>query len=683
MRESMDTGLILAPEPVPNQEIPDLELLVEERPGSNSRAFDLRLKARDPKLGLNYRRVGSINLRTEPASFFRQHIAEIWRGKPSTPQEWASFAAGLRAKGAFLSEKILPLELRQRLSSLRGQTRTLLVQSDDPWIPWEMLCIPENPADEAADGPFLCEAFAMTRWLQGMRQTLSLPLSRIATIVARDSGLSQAEGECRDMLSLVRGESRQVERLPARLIDLLGAFGRGEHDGWHFTGHGFQRGSAPDLSAIFLEDEEELTPVHLSGRAKRMGLRRPLVFLNACSSGRSGESLTNIGGWVPHFLEVGAGACIGALWPIDDILARDFARAFYGFFTSGLPIAEAVLVARQAIRSEGNPTWLAYTVFAHPLAICAPLVSKVTLTPSATGPAHVPTRTPFLVGKDRDHSPVVQKRLTGGKKEAGVSPNVLPITGKTPSTRRATEAEKLAEPASGQERINEKDGTVLVYVPGGELMLGAEGLQPWSRPVRRVRLSPFWIGKFPVTNEQYSKFLKENPSFRSPAFWEEAPFNGVRHPVVGLSWEEAQAYCIWAGLELPSEAQWEAAARGTDQRPYPWGKQPPTSLHANFGSTSGGTAPVDAHPAGVGPYGTFDQAGNVWEWCADPWASQAYQQFEDSQCDPIAKGEAAVRALRGGAWENPSQDLHAAYRDRGTAKLRFNNQGFRCVWRSA
>jgi formylglycine-generating enzyme required for sulfatase activity len=670
-------------------EVPDLELLVEEQPGSDGRGFDLRLKARDPELDLNYRPVGSIRLRAEPGEFFRRQIAEIWRGRPRTAEEWASLADLLKIKGAFFSDTILPSELKRRLSDLRGKARSLLIQSDDPWIPWEMLCLPENPGCDDADGPFLCEAFAMTRWLRTIRLTLFLPLRRMAVVVPRNSGLSHAEGEYEDLLSLSEGETRRVERIPAKLSILQQEFCLGKHDGWHFTGHGIHRESAPDLSAIWLEGGDELTPVHLSGGAKKMGAQRPLVFLNACSTGKSGMSLTEVGGWAPHFLRAGAGACIGTLWPIDDGPARTFARIFYSSFIAGATISESVLTARQAVRSEDNPTWLAYTVFAHPLALC---------TPSVPLRVRCPENSDGLATPQNDHSlvlsaapPAARRTKTAplpraSKKRKGVVNRPLDLPATDQKRRLCVEVieppkparKKLEEPAPGEERVNEKDGTVLVYVPGGEHTLGAEGIDRRSRPIRRVRLSPFWIGKFPLTNEQFSRFLKENPHRPKPAFWEDLSFNQPQQPVVGVSWEEAQAYCHWAGLELPSEAQWEAAARGTDQRPYPWGKEMPTNVHANFNGACCATTPVGSHPAGIGPYGTFDQAGNVWEWCRDPWDSQAYQQWEDGQVDPLAKGEPAVRALRGGSWRNPFQNLHAAYRERTTAKLRFNTHGFRC-----
>ena len=383
---------------------PDLELLVEERAGTDGRVFDLRLSARNPELGLNHRSMGSVNLRAEPSAFFRQYLGEIWKGKPQTAAAWRTFMETIQAKAAFLSEAILPQDLRQLLASLRGEARSLLVQSDDPWIPWEILCLPEDPKSEAADGPFLCEAFAMTRWLRGFPQTLSLPLHRIAVIAPRDSELPQAEGECEDLLRLADGTTRQAARIPAKLADLLESFSQGKYDGWHFTGHGFHRDSAPDLDGIWLEEQEELNPIHLSGKSKKMGLPRPLVFLNACSSGQSGMSLTGIGGWAPHFLKAGAGACIGTLWPIDDQPARDFARAFYASFTTGIPMAEAVFVARQAIRSEGNPTWLAYTAFAHPLAVCGLSTPEARLIamPSPAGPTNAPPQPPVFVGRDRD-----------------------------------------------------------------------------------------------------------------------------------------------------------------------------------------------------------------------------------------------------------------------------------------
>lgn len=335
----------------------DLILYVLERPRGRWRLFDLRLTARDPELDLQERPFGTIEMATGPADFFRQHLKEVADGE------------ALRARGAYLAEQLLPPDLRKTLSALRHRTGMLQIVSDDPWIPWEILRIENSPESTEVDGPFLCEAFALTRWFHPIRQTIYLPLSRIAAVIPRDSKLPHAEQEWEDLHTL-SGDGRRVERIAARQSEIEKAFRKGEHDGWHFTGHGFFGNRGSDLSEIWLEGDEKLTPVHLGGEAKRIGVKRPLVFLNACETGQAGLSLTDAGGWAPHFLRAGAGAFIGSLWPIGDSQSREFARTFYSGFTSGLPLAEAVQAARQAIRSEDDPTWLAYTIFGHPAAVC-------------------------------------------------------------------------------------------------------------------------------------------------------------------------------------------------------------------------------------------------------------------------------------------------------------------------
>ncbi len=271
------------------------------------------------------------------------------------------------------------------------------------------------------------------------------------------------------------------------------------------------------------------------------------------------------------------------------------------------------------------------------------------------------------------------------------------------ATVLALTAEPVAEeveprgPRAGDERVNEKDGAVLVYVPAGDYPLGAEDLEELfiaevgkeraaeltdrSRPVHKVRLSGFWIAKYPVTNARYREFLAVEPGVDEPRYWQDERFNGDRQPVVGVSWEDARAYCRWAGLELPSEAQWEAAARGGDGRRYPWGDDPPDDERGCFGQDwrTGKPDPVGAHPSGAGPYGALDQAGNVWEWCLDAWDPDAYQG-RDGQTDPVAmEGEGGLRVLRGGSWFYPARVLAAAFRDRGLASDRVLSIGFRCV----
>ncbi len=247
-----------------------------------------------------------------------------------------------------------------------------------------------------------------------------------------------------------------------------------------------------------------------------------------------------------------------------------------------------------------------------------------------------------------------------------------------------------AELVGKREVVNEKDGSELVYVPGGEFRLGTDeddrpgvitGFQQRSKPKHSVHLSPYWMGKYPVTNAQYGRFLAATPGQSKPLHWQKERFDQADQPVVGVSWHDAVVYCAWAGLELPSEAQWEAAARGLDGRSYPWGEASPTAEHADFNKNfeKGKPDPVGSHPKGAGPYGTLDQAGNVWEWCADAWDERAYRD-RDGQRDPVAEGDAGkagVRVVRGGSWAVPSWDLLAAIRLRSRTEDRHRSLGFR------
>ena len=273
----------------------------------------------------------------------------------------------LAAKGASLFASLLPADLQQLLWSLHSRIQSVQVQSEEPWIPWELckLCGQEN--GRAVEGPFMCEGFALTRWLPGIALKPHLRLKNLAVVVPADSGLAFAASEQDYLLSLANG-GRQVRRIPATFLDVRAALASGVYDGWHFSGHGGFRGSDPNRSAISLENQETLTPEDLSGVVTNLGRAKPVVFFNACQIGRSAMSLTDIGGWAKQFLHAGAGAFIGAYWSIYDKPAADFAQAFYNRLLTGMPIGKVTQEARKVIQSDGDPTWLAYTVFATPLA---------------------------------------------------------------------------------------------------------------------------------------------------------------------------------------------------------------------------------------------------------------------------------------------------------------------------
>jgi formylglycine-generating enzyme required for sulfatase activity len=230
-------------------------------------------------------------------------------------------------------------------------------------------------------------------------------------------------------------------------------------------------------------------------------------------------------------------------------------------------------------------------------------------------------------------------------------------------------------------QINPKDGAEMVYVAAGEFLMGSKEGEGYSdeRPQHTVYLDGYWIYKTEVTVAQYRKFCQATgramPSVPSWG-WQDA------HPIVNVTWDDAVAYATWAGASLPTEAEWEKAARGTDGRLYPWGNEWDRSKCSN--SVSGPpdkTSPVGSFPEGASPYGALDMAGNVWEWCAD-WYDQGYYQSSPLR-NPTGPATGSARALRGGSWGNHTPDYFcAANRVNYTPTYWCNHYGFRCALRS-
>jgi formylglycine-generating enzyme required for sulfatase activity len=220
----------------------------------------------------------------------------------------------------------------------------------------------------------------------------------------------------------------------------------------------------------------------------------------------------------------------------------------------------------------------------------------------------------------------------------------------------------------------------MVKVPAGEFTMGSDEGGSDEQPVHIVYLDAFYIDKTEVTNDQYRKCV-ESEACDAPSntiYYDDA--NYAQHPVVYVDWYKAEAYCKWVGKRLPTEAEWEKAARGTDGRTYPWGEVI-NCYHAQYkeclDQTAPQTVPVESKPKGAGPYGTLGMAGNVWEW-VDDWYDEYYYSQSPARNPPGPKsGE--LQVIRGGSWNDVPFNVRSALRYWSDPTKKGNNMGFRCA----
>jgi len=256
----------------------------------------------------------------------------------------------------------------------------------------------------------------------------------------------------------------------------------------------------------------------------------------------------------------------------------------------------------------------------------------------------------------------------------------------------------------GVTQVNPKDGMVMVYVPSGEFLMGStdeyilllerecpECFFADEQPQHKIYLDTYWLYQTEVTNNMYAQCVASGvcqelvlkSSYTRSSYYDDVDY--ADYPVIHVDWDQANVYCSSAGGRLPSEAEWEKAARGTSGRPYyPWGEQALDCSLANYyGKRAGNdfcvgdTNAVGSYPKGASVYGALDMAGNVWEWVMD-WYSNNYYSGIPSN-NPPGPNNGDVRVVRGGSWDDSDRYLRTSHRNWGSPDYMYDNVGFRCV----
>lgn len=246
---------------------------------------------------------------------------------------------------------------------------------------------------------------------------------------------------------------------------------------------------------------------------------------------------------------------------------------------------------------------------------------------------------------------------------------------------KSSNAKKVYKNDKGFWEAEFEYGFIMVYIPAGDFRMGLDSGEKNEKPFRSVYLDGYWMGKYEVTFDQYDHYCEDRGIVKP----DDEGWGRDRYPVLNVSWSNAMEYCQWLSekigndFKLPTEAQWEKAARGTDGHIYPWGDSFPSGNKANFNARNANflkqTTPVGSYPEGSSPYGVMDMAGNVYEWCLD-WYNSASTSSSINK-NPYGPKRGTYRVLRGGSWYGSSQCLRTSFRTSAKPDSRYFHIGFR------
>ncbi|UCH95253.1 MAG: CHAT domain-containing protein [Candidatus Aminicenantes bacterium] len=372
-------------EPILREPMPDLEIRIFDRTlnGKGTIQFELTA-APDSTLDFYHTPFPMTILDCDPKAYHNR-LFEIIEDTPLLDTEdIKAIDLELRNIGRKLFDVLFPKELKEVFLHHSSQIRSIQVLSGEPYIPWEMVLLPKGKG--LPEDKFLCEQFIFTRWLEGKRPPSKIYLKKLRYIIPiykkPELALPMTKKECQLLEKLAHKYSLDIKPIPANRLAVLQTLRNESFDVLHFSGHGSFDVENTDTSILLLESKlvnlgnnekseilQKLHSINATALAANPQRRNPLIFLNACQTGRSAFSLTGIGGWAVEFIRAGAGVFVGSHWSIGDHAAFVFAQTFYNKLCAGETVGESTLAARLEVKEKaGNPTWLAYTVFAHPLA---------------------------------------------------------------------------------------------------------------------------------------------------------------------------------------------------------------------------------------------------------------------------------------------------------------------------
>ena len=493
---------------------------------------------------------------------------------------------------------------------------------------------------------------------------------------------------------------------------------------FHFVGHGGfddQRNEGFIVLADEAQQAHRLYATQLARLLPRQRTSLRLVLLNACEGARTGQH-DMLSSTAATLINSGVPAVLAMQYAIADTIAVEFANTFYESLADNLPVDAAVAEARNAINFHNARSldWaipvlymrspdghlFAVTGSNHAVATCPPVTAHPVTAPTVTEFPLEPTvasvpptgATPFPMPED-DLVTLLSAVEQQGRHLALSETTEHQDAAPKAATAQRIAAEQLAEqrrppPQPAKQSFDITDllqsyaqrhysiiGFEWVTIAAGDFYMGSDPRHDIhffedELPQFKLYLPEFRISRLLVTNTQYKLFVDAS-GHRSPTHWTngEIPAGKEKHPVVNVSWRDASAFCEWAGVRLPTEAEWEKAARGHDGRIYPWGDAPPNHKRCNFDMEVGATTVVGSYPTGASPYGLLDIAGNAWEWTASIWLD-SYENYVAQMANQTENN--LRRVLRGGGFRDV-EFVRCAARSWDLPTQRYRDLGFRVV----